>query len=199
MRFVFVIALFDYFRAPGCATVTVEDRLRLSEFMYDNLQVHEHFVKRIEFVKSNRVIEFAIYKNAKTRASIDGSSMICFVISLFVDLTIDAFRPHLAKHVDRALARLRREKRSAAAHRARDLALRRRGHRVDEVEAHHERREQLDERRRRAELEEEAARQAKLKAGAGPCGGAQAHAQGAGTGARTAVRRACRRRPWRRS
>ena len=165
MRFVFVIALFDYFGAPGRGTVPVEDRLRLSELLYTDLRVDENFAKRVEFVTTNRVVELAIYKNAKTRASIDGSQMISFVISLFVDLTIDAFRPQLTQHVDRALARLRREKKEAQ-RRIERVISRCVGAAIASMKLKHitERREQLDERRRRAELEEEAARQAKLKA-----------------------------------
>ena len=37
--------------------------------------------------------------------------MICFIIGLYTELSKDAFRSHLPKHVDRALARLRREQR----------------------------------------------------------------------------------------
>ena len=96
---------------------------------------------------------------------IDGSQMISFVISLFVDLTIDAFRPQLTQHVDRALARLQREKKEAQ-RRIERVISRCVGAAIASMKLKHitERREQLDERRRRAELEEEAARQAKLKA-----------------------------------
>ena len=165
VRIVFITAIFDYFRAPERGTIPVEDRPRFSDIMYENLKVDGGALdKRVGFVTSNRIVELAIYKNARTRASIEGPSMICFVINLFVDLTIDTFRSQLAKHAELALVILRREQKEEQ-QRIERVISRCVGAAIAAVKLKHmiERREQLDELRRRAELEETAARQAKLK------------------------------------
>ena len=165
MRIVFVTALIDYFKAPACGTIPFKDRARLSQLIYGPLHADDYFREMIRSVEYHRLVDFAIYKNAKTRAPLEGAAVICFIIGLYTELSKDAFRSHLPKHVDRALARLRREQKEAQ-QRIERVISRCVGAAIAAVKAKHmlERREQLDERRRRAELEEAAARQAKLKA-----------------------------------
>ena len=138
---------------------------RLVHLIYDSMKNDEVKNEKIGFVFCNRIIELAIYRNAKNRACIDGPVLVCVAICLFMDLTFTTIRARMAKHFERATIRLRREQKEAQQRIDRVIS-RCVSAAIASMKLKHitERREQLDERRRRAELEEEAARQAKLKA-----------------------------------